>query len=790
MIFFTFSALFAQEKINMESYRAVVIDTMTENPLPYAICRLSDTKNKSANEIKVVTDSMGNLSIGRLISTEYQLTVSYLGYEEKTLRVCPLENNEITEVIALHPLTNQLEAVEINKQPKLLEFSPEKLTVNVARSALAKGGTAFEVLTRTPGVIEQGSILQFRGRSVNVYINGRPSNFRSAELKQFLENLPSSSISKIEVITSPSSKYDAQGGSIVNIVTTKNASLGLSGIAGLGYSKGDVNNYNGNLQLNYKNEKIAAFGSFDHLNTEQYYRLHSSRSVNKQLSQHEYDDRVIKKRSNLLQLGLDYNINKAHTLSMLLRGNYNRTLYNSKDQVSNLSSIQIDSTSNVISNGKNMLKNPSVNVFYKWLVDTSGKELSLNLDYFRYRRDQSDFFETDYLNAQDLLTGNDLLRNISPGKNEVKSASIDYKSPLKSGKLEAGLKSVSTVTDNNMLWEYYEGASWQNDIKRSNHFIYTERVQAAYINGTTQLGKMGMQLGLRLEHTYTKGELLTDGSANTNDYLNIFPSVSFNYMPDGQTQWALAYRRKIDRYDFSVVNPFIYYRNPFSYTQGNPYIRPTYYDNFELSYFSGQIFGAVSYSNYRDVLADIFREDLSTNAVITTYDNLAKAHQLDANISWSKSFRQKLSTTTTVGGLYAQYDSDDEQFNNAGYTLYLSSTNSLQLTKGLSGEVYVSYFSPFSYGVYEMAHRFKTDIGLSQSLFKDEAQLAIGITDLFNTMKNQYQVNSYGISLNSRVKPESQFFKVTFTYRFGNKKVKSMSAKKTGIENEQKRMIK
>src|SRR5690606_30583473 len=111
-----------------------------------------------------------------------------------------------------------------------IDISPEKLTVNVSRSILARGGTAFEVLTRTPGVIEQGNTVQFRGRSVVIYINGRPSNFRSNALKQFLETMPSSGISKIEVITNPSAKYDAQGGSVINIVTVKNANLGLSGM--------------------------------------------------------------------------------------------------------------------------------------------------------------------------------------------------------------------------------------------------------------------------------------------------------------------------------------------------------------------------------------------------------------------------------------------------------------------------------------------------------------------------------------------------------------------------------
>src|SRR5690606_25330232 len=229
--------------------------------------------------------------------------------------------------------------------------------------------------------------------------------------------------------------------------------------------------------------------------------------------------------------------------------------------------------------------------------------------YFRYRRDRNDFFDTSFPQIQQVGIEPELLRNISPAKNEVKSATVDYIHPIKFGRIEAGLKSVSTTTDNNMRWEYFEDPLWQNDIRRSNHFIYTEKIQAAYVNGIARLGKTSVQFGLRMEHTYTKGELITDGSINKNNYFNLFPNISFNYMPNTQTQWGVAYRRKIDRYDFSVVNPFIYYRNPYSYSQGNPYIRPTYYDNFGLSYFSGRIFGAISYSMYNDVLADIFRKD-------------------------------------------------------------------------------------------------------------------------------------------------------------------------------------
>src|SRR5690606_37267950 len=144
--------------------------TLTNQPLPYAICTVNDKETGSIK--KIATDSIGRLDVRELKHDKYEITIAYIGYKEKKLTIHPIKESTSREVIALSSSTNQLDAVQITEEPRLLEVSPEKLTVNVAQSVLAKGGTAFEVLTRTPGIIEQGNTIQFRGRSVNVYING------------------------------------------------------------------------------------------------------------------------------------------------------------------------------------------------------------------------------------------------------------------------------------------------------------------------------------------------------------------------------------------------------------------------------------------------------------------------------------------------------------------------------------------------------------------------------------------------------------------------------------------
>lgn len=384
-----------------------------------------------------------------------------------------------------------------------------------------------------------------------------------------------------------------------------------------------------------------------------------------------------------------------------------------------------------------------------------------------------------------------ILRNQSAPQNHISSLSADYSFIAGNIKYETGGKVIFTHTDNNLSWETLHNNTWQHDNNKSNHFIFDENIYATYVSGARSVGKFDLQAGLRIEHTRTSGNSLTMNQVSKRQFTDLFPNLDITYTVAVSQQIGFSYHRKIERFRFNTVNPFITYTGPYTREQGNPSIKPTYSGNFELNWaYGSQWMANLTYSHYRDIQADVFRKSATETVFISTTDNAAGAGEWNLSVTNTrKLFNKKLTTSNTFYGMHAQYYAATASgLNSAAFAGGITSTNQYQLSANCKAEASISYQSPLTFGAYHIQSVFTMGMGISHSLWHKKGTLTLNITDLFNSYRNNFSASSYQVHANTYQKPETRFVKLSFTWRFGNQQVKAAAGRRTAIDEAKGRM--
>ncbi len=772
-----------------------VADSASRQALPFATVVLRPAAD-AKSPLSTVTNDKGAFSFAGLAAGSYALAVHYLGYRtSRPVAVAVGAGPAPAVAVALAPEGHALAEVKVTAAKPFIEQQADKLVLNVAASPIAAGGTAADLLSRAPGVLEQGSGYQLRGKTVTVLLDGKLTNLSGDELKNMLNALPANTLDKVELLANPSAKYDASASAIVNLVTTKSLKFGTNGTATVGVGAGRYGRYNAGLTLNHRTEKLNVYGGLDRLDNQTYSSTSAVRPLSTQGQLAENSLEVRRTQTNNLKLGFDYDLSKTTSVGVLAKGTLtdrtrssdSRALLGSPDgSPQQATLLRLAGASQVLS--------PSVSAYYKTAL-AKDKTLRVSADYFGYAKEYHNDYATSYFDATDAPTGPaDLLRDNSPARNSVKSLQADYAQPLYKGTFEAGVKTIVTVTDNDIRWEQAPaGQPWTVDLGKTNHFLYREHVNAAYGTFSRDLTKqLSLQVGLRAEQTITTGTSLTLGQTTARQYVNLFPSWSMQYSQSAKNQFGFSYRRKIERPQFGVVNPFVTYISPYRYAQGNARILPAFSHNFELSYSYGSLLSAVvSYSRYRDVIVDSFRKDDATQVVTNSFQNYPSADQLDANLTLMQPFfGTKWQTVTTLGLMAAQVQAGPGSIGlgNSRPSAYLSSNHTLTLRPGLKAEISASYMSPMTFGGLAIRSSYSGSIGVSQTVLKGAGTLTLNVTDVFNTQRSRFDVLAAGINSQNVNKLESRFIKLNFSYKFGNKNVKASQRRDSGIEAERSRM--
>ncbi|MGA9650213.1 MULTISPECIES: TonB-dependent receptor domain-containing protein [Pedobacter] len=802
LIIATFSSgyLFAQTS-SKANITGTILDE-NKKPADYATVVLYKAADSSIVKTGF-TDPNGAFGFTVPTKGNYFYKASNMGYKTLKSKVITLaEDNQKVDFgsAQLVSTSQNLKEVTIAVTKPLIERKMDKVVMNVSSSAVMTGSNALEVLQKAPGVsVDQNDNISMQGKQgVLIQLDGKQTYMSSADVANLLRNMQSSEIETIELITNPSSKYDASGNSgIINIKTKKSKAGGTNGSvnATAGYGK----NFRGNagLNLNHRTEKLNIFGNYNYGRTKRENTIAIDRISNGTPDTYFMQEGLSnrKQQNNNFKAGLDYFIDKKNTIGVLVNGYFNNgTEFATNNTLIGPSFQTTDSTLRSTSLQTNKYNNIAYNLNYKSILDTAGSEISADFDYSKYSGNDGSDYTNDYMFANgNRIRPISYTRNNTPSKIDIKAFKVDYNVALsKTVKLEAGLKSSWVKTDNDLQAEELVNNNWQNDVRRSNQFVYDENVNAAYTNINKQFKNTSIQLGLRVEQTNSKGNLITTNTIVERSYWDFFPTLFVQQTLSKNNQLGFSYSRRIDRPSYDALNPFIYYLDQYTYNQGNPFLKPQYTNNFELSYTLMQKYMlSVGYSRTTDVITEVLLPNEAQKALYQTNENLAKNISYNANLNIPVKVAKWWSMNNNLNVFYLSFEAPNlaGQALKTGKTSFqFKSQQSFTIVSGLTAELNGSYESPLDYGTLKLKERYSIDAGLSKSLMNKKASLKLALSDIFNTYKNNLSSGYPGLKYEVRQKNESQIGRISFTYRFGKNEIKPARRRSTGTESEQGRM--
>jgi len=563
-----------------------------------------------------LTDTTGTYRFDHLSSGNYIVTVTLGGYQPYKTAVFNLAQNQIAGVIIMQPASTTLQEVNVNTQRPFVQQKIDRTIINPESLISNTGGTALDVLEKSPGVIiDQNGAISLKGKVVTIFIDDKPTYLSGADLENYLRSLNSSGIDIIELMPNPPAKYDAAGnGGVINIRTKKSKVKGFNGGLNLSYTQGHYARTNNSLNFNYRNNRLNIFGNLNYSNINNFSDLDINRhfeDANGNITTNFLQNSYFRNKGNnyFAKIGADYYVSDKSTLGINLSG-----VYIPHQQVTPVTSQFSDAAnhpdSTIIANNieKNIFRNGGINLNYRHQYDKNGRELTADLDYLNYYTNSDQSFNNNSYLPDGTFTGNDLLTGALPAHLNIYSAKTDYVHPLRNGiRLSMGLKSSYTHTDN--IANYFDntGGVTTPDYDKTNHFIYKENINAAYINANKEYKRLSIQAGLRLENTVSMGHQLgntqkPDSSFNRY-YTSLFPTLYLQYKLDtaGNNLLSLNYGRRIDRPYYQDLNPFLAPLDKFTYYTGNPFLKPSFTDNIELSHtYKNRFTTTLSYSRTHD----------------------------------------------------------------------------------------------------------------------------------------------------------------------------------------------
>lgn len=777
-------------------------------PAESATVSLITAKDSAVVKVEV-TNKSGRFEIVSAKQGAFLLLVSAVGYEKQYKGPFQLDNTK-TEIdggtITLQPASKNLTAVVITAKKPLIEQKIDKLVVNVDAAPTNAGATAMEVLEKSPGIsVDNDGNISLKGKAgVVVMMDGKPTYLSAADLASLLKNTAASSIDQIEIMTQPSSKYDAAGNAgIINIKTKKSLKAGLNGSVTLGgslgfFKKGDALYVNprsqNSLNFNYRNNKINIFGNYNPNFNRGRNELNIKRNFyNPDGSLNAASDMATsfagRNSNHSVKLGADYFINKKNVVGVVFTG-FGFFGHPNPSTVTNIYNPDGSIQSGLFSTADNNMKfrNYTGNINFKHTFDSTGKELSVDLDYVRYNNLSDMLLSTYPRDYNDKLGKPVLLKGHLPSNIDIYSVKADYTHPLKGdAKIETGIKS-NLVKNNNVVDYSRQGEEgWIADA-RSNHFVYEENINAAYINVSKKFNdQWSGQVGLRAENTNTKGRQVINDSSFTRHYTNLFPTAFVSYAVDKNNQLTLSYSRRVNRPNYQDLNPFTFFLDSLTYKQGNPYLLPQFTHSIELSHsLMNKYIFTLNYSRTTDVISEIIRQNTAEKTIFVTTENISTFRNMGLSITapfkWAPWFSTNVFANLYNNHYKGMYNADPIDLT---YTSYMVNVNnSFTIAKGFSAELSGFYRSKTVNELLIMNPMYQMSIGLQKSILKEKATVRLNFRDPFGWQKFS-AVSRYGdVDVHLSNRWDSRQVAASVTYRFGKSTIAPSRKRSTGVSDE------
>lgn len=775
-----------------------IVEKQSRQPIEYATITL-ENQAKKGKLIGIISDKNGHFSL-EAPQGKYELKVSFFSFKEYIQPNFIVNKSTDLGVITLSEDATELEAVEVIAQRSSVEMRLDKKIYNVGTDMTVKGGSITDVLSNVPSVsVDLEGNISLRGsENVKILINGKPSALSGMD-NQTLQQLPAESIEKIEVITNPSSRYQAQGSSgIINIILKKGSGSGFTGSASA--NVGVPNNYGTSINLNYRKNNWTVFNttSFRHRENPRTMRfeqtfLNSDKTPKEY--QNEWRDASQNRENFTTNLGIEYLFNKTTSIT----GNFifntkhqkGKTLTNYQNFTPNKDTISTRNRTIETKGGGNNLQY-SVNFIKKF--NDKGHQLTADYQYSTNTENKEED-ANEYLNPTKDNTLINSEKNTTDEDVKLHLIQMDYVLPIdKNMQFEAGYRSNFTLS--NIDYKLYNQSVL--DDKLSNNFIYKEKIHAVYAQIGAKINQWNASLGLRGEYTDTESLLLNTNETHYNNYFKLFPSVFIGYTFSNDIQMNVSYTKRLQRPMSRMLNPFVSRTGRSNLFSGNPNLNPTFTNSYEWSILKRWDKVTLNSSLYYRHTTDVFSFiQIETGESISIQDkngqvsNIPIALRKPINLATENSYGLEITTTYTpaqnwkimwdlnlfnkdVIGSYSYQNSSKETVNqslNSNDFSWFSRLNiKVALPYQIDMQTLAMYIGPQKDAQSHRKGMFSADIAFSKDVLNRKGTISLSINDILNSKKMISDTQTTSLFTHSQMQWRQRQILLNFIYRFGGSK--------------------
>lgn len=798
----------SQAQTNQPAVEGIVYDDAQKSleSASASLLKASDSSQVRAT----VTDKSGRFQFENIPLGRYLVRISAVGYSKVYSPVFEYSKSSIVlNSLVLPKHSEELTAVAVTSKKLFFEQKADRMVVNVDASPSNAGTNVMELLERSPGVsVDKDGNISLKGKQgVMVMIDNKPTYLNPSQLANYLKSLPSSAVEQLEIMTNPSAKYDAAGNSgIINIKTKKNKVKGFNGSLTLTETQGVYAKPGASLNMNYRTGKFNIFANagytywqgFQNLQITRTYLDASNKAVNSIFSQNTQMNFVNPEMN--LKVGLDYYLSNKTTLGFVVSGFRNLENVKSTSTINLMNpDHQVDSIVYSPSTNNGKWKNGSVNLNLRHQFDSGGTEITADLDYMNYTSSNDQYFnnityDPDWVEkSHTVLTGN------LPSTINIYSFKTDFTLPLnKTLKLEAGLKTSFVSTNNDANYYALVDNKQEPDTGKTNHFVYKENINAAYVNLSKQLNKWNFQAGLRLENTNYSGHqlgnpytVMNNDSSFSSSYVNLFPTVYISYKLNEKNQFAINYGRRIDRPAYEDLNPFLFFLDQYTYQAGNPYLQPQYSNNIEISHtYNNFLTTTINYGDTRNYFSETFEQ--FGHATIVRKGNIGRRQNAGISMSAQIPVRKWWTAIAYANFVYNKFNGElyGETLDVAAPTFLANLNNQFKLPNGWGAELSGFYRSKGVDGQIIIDPMGQVSAAITKQLFHEKANIKLAARDIFYTQQVKGYINFQETEATFHNRRDSRQISISFTYRFGKPIKGPQPRRNAGGANEESNRVK
>jgi len=764
---------------SFSTYSQVNINGVVKNSketIGFANVFLTDSNNKIITGTITNEEGAFSLLVKNVGST---LNISFIGYEIWTKEIS-LEEDQNLGIITLKEDSSKLDEVVITTNKKLIERKVDRLVFNVGQSISASGGSAVDALKVAPRVRVQNDAISIIGKSeVRVLVNDRLIQLTGDDLTVFLKSIRAEDIQSIEVITNPPAKYEVEGNSgLLNIKLKKSKLNSFNTSIRSSYKQATYSTAIVGVGLMYQKNKIAILSDINYSKGSIESTLKNNIFYPEQLWQEKNIGRDFT-NSLSYKLGIDYRLSKKISIGLLYIGNTNKpnTKENDKIQFINNRTKLLDSLIVTKSVSDREKTYNSLNTHLTYKIDSIGKNLSIDLDIFNYRNNNSREFSSNNFMSNNIIIPNSFFSAQNNGNQNISnySINIDMEHPFKKGSFNYGSKLSFTNTNNDIIFNELTTGMPVFDSALSNLFKYEEKTQTFYSSIQKRLSeRLEAKLGVRVENTQTTGDLVTLNQINKNSYTEFFPTAYLSYQPNENNSFSLNYGRRINRPTFSWLNPFRWYSSNYSFSEGNPKLKPSFTNNIEFEFTRKDNWVNILYfSKIKDGFDYVTIVDDESKIQILSAKNYIKSSIIGLYETINlKPFKW---VSTNLGlNIYYSYSKSGIPITNQSLDGWnsessFSSDFILQKDKKILLNVAYVFTSDGVSGLDRALSSSQLNMALKLFMLKKDLQVSIVGNDILKTNKQKY----IGLSNNFKTSFENYFdaryFQLSLTYTFGGK---------------------